>query len=75
MLVAAAGSTVPKAKKTGTTICGVVYKDGVVLGADTRATEGSTVSGSCKMALRLSSFSPFARIHLLSIASSPRAAD
>lgn len=68
----------PKAKKTGTTICGVVYKvrrldlllfcharicalratcdiqrvlsvislllqDGVVLGADTRATEGTTV--------------------------------
>ncbi len=28
---------------TGTTIVGVVYKDGVVLGADTRATGGSEV--------------------------------
>jgi 20S proteasome subunit beta 2 len=33
----------PKAHKTGTTICGLVYAGGVVLGADTRATEGSTV--------------------------------
>eukprot|EP00640_Fibrocapsa_japonica_P003058 CAMPEP_0113942838 /NCGR_PEP_ID=MMETSP1339-20121228/11693_1 /TAXON_ID=94617 /ORGANISM="Fibrocapsa japonica" /LENGTH=262 /DNA_ID=CAMNT_0000947481 /DNA_START=164 /DNA_END=952 /DNA_ORIENTATION=+ /assembly_acc=CAM_ASM_000762 len=33
-----------KAKKTGTTICGLVYKDGVVLGADTRATSGSEVA-------------------------------
>ena len=32
----------PKARKTGTTIVGLVYKDGVVLGADTRATEVST---------------------------------
>lgn len=31
------------AKKTGTTIVGIVYKDGVVLGADTRATGGSIV--------------------------------
>lgn len=30
--------------KTGTTIVGVVYKDGVVLGADTRATEDTTIS-------------------------------
>jgi 20S proteasome subunit beta 2 len=30
-------------KKTGTTICGVKYKDGIVLGADTRATGGSIV--------------------------------
>ena len=29
----------PKAKKTGTTIAGIIFKDGVVLGADTRATE------------------------------------
>ncbi|KAJ8598071.1 hypothetical protein CTAYLR_005559 [Chrysophaeum taylorii] len=34
----------PAAMKTGTTICGVVYKDGVVLGADTRATGGSEVA-------------------------------
>ena len=31
-------------KKTGTTIVGVVYNDGVVLGADTRATSGSEVA-------------------------------
>mmetsp|Transcript_2021 Transcript_2021/g.3058 ORF Transcript_2021/g.3058 Transcript_2021/m.3058 type:complete len:297 (-) Transcript_2021:92-982(-) len=35
--------TLPKAHKTGTTIVGLVYKDGIVLGADTRATEGETV--------------------------------
>jgi 20S proteasome subunit beta 2 len=34
----------PKAKKTGTTIVGVLYKDGVVLGADTRATDDTTVA-------------------------------
>lgn len=33
-----------RTKKTGTTIVGVVYKDGVILGADTRATEGSIVA-------------------------------
>jgi len=38
------GFKAPVAKKTGTTICGVIYKDGVVLGADTRATEGSIVA-------------------------------
>jgi len=37
------GATLPKFRKTGTTIVGVCYKDGVVLGADTRATGGSTV--------------------------------
>lgn len=34
----------PQAQKTGTTIVGVVFKDGVVLGADTRATAGSIVA-------------------------------
>lgn len=34
----------PKATKTGTTIVGMVFKDGVVLGADTRATSGSIVA-------------------------------
>jgi 20S proteasome subunit beta 2 len=34
----------PRAMKTGTTIVGIVYKDGVVLGADTRATNGSEVA-------------------------------
>lgn len=38
------GMKLPTAVKTGTTICGVIYKDGVVLGADTRATEGSIVA-------------------------------
>jgi len=38
------GYVAPKATKTGTTIVGMVYKDGVVLGADTRATAGSIVA-------------------------------
>lgn len=38
------GFPVPKATKTGTTIVGITYKDGVILGADTRATEDTTVS-------------------------------
>ncbi|GJQ85604.1 Prosbeta2 [Trypoxylus dichotomus] len=38
------GFPVPKAKKTGTTIAGIIYEDGVILGADTRATENTTVS-------------------------------
>uniref|UniRef100_A0A8D3A5Z8 Proteasome subunit beta n=1 Tax=Scophthalmus maximus TaxID=52904 RepID=A0A8D3A5Z8_SCOMX len=38
------GGSLPAARKTGTTICGVVFKDGVVLGADTRATEGMIVA-------------------------------
>jgi len=37
------GMKVPKGFKTGTTIVGLVYKDGVVLGADTRATGDTTV--------------------------------
>lgn len=36
-------SSLPKAWKTGTTIVGIIYKDGVVLGADTRATGGTEV--------------------------------
>ena len=38
------GAKIPRAKKTGTTIVGVIYDGGVVLGADTRATEGDTVA-------------------------------
>jgi len=34
----------PAARKTGTTIAGILFKDGVVLGADTRATDGNTVA-------------------------------
>ncbi|EGD73727.1 proteasome subunit beta type-7 [Salpingoeca rosetta] len=39
-----AGHHPPKATKTGTTIAGIIFKDGVVLGADTRATEGTIVA-------------------------------
>ncbi|PVU98091.1 hypothetical protein BB560_002108 [Smittium megazygosporum] len=38
------GVPLPRATKTGTTIVGLIYKDGVVLGADTRATAGSIVA-------------------------------
>lgn len=38
------GKAMPKAMKTGTTIAGIVFKDGIVLGADTRATGGSEVA-------------------------------
>uniref|UniRef100_UPI00398EBD31 proteasome subunit beta type-7-like n=1 Tax=Pristiophorus japonicus TaxID=55135 RepID=UPI00398EBD31 len=34
----------PKARKTGTTIAGLIFKDGVILGADTRATEDMVVA-------------------------------
>ncbi|XP_012252344.2 proteasome subunit beta type-7-like [Athalia rosae] len=38
------GYAQPKATKTGTTIVGIIFKDGVILGADTRATEDTIVS-------------------------------
>lgn len=38
------GFSAPKTTKTGTTIVGLIYKNGVVLGADTRATSGSIVA-------------------------------
>ncbi|XP_069047561.1 proteasome subunit beta type-10 [Lepisosteus oculatus] len=38
------GYKAPKARKTGTTIAGVMYKDGVILGADTRATDDMVVA-------------------------------
>jgi len=38
------GLEAPKPHKTGTTIAGVIFKDGIVLGADTRSTSGSTVA-------------------------------
>ncbi|EZA62723.1 hypothetical protein DMN91_006822 [Ooceraea biroi] len=38
------GFAAPKAVKTGTTIAGIVYKDGVILGGDTRATEDTIVA-------------------------------
>lgn len=43
------GFQAPKAVKTGTTIAGIVYKDGVILGADSRATEGPIIADkNCK---------------------------
>lgn len=38
------GYKLPTAIKTGTTIVGLIYKDGLVLGADTRATGGPIVA-------------------------------
>ncbi|XP_031560032.1 proteasome subunit beta type-7-like [Actinia tenebrosa] len=38
------GVKTPTARKTGTTIAGIVFKDGVILGADTRATEDTIVA-------------------------------
>ena len=43
-LAGALGLKAPTATKTGTTIAGIVFKDGVVLGADTRSTNGDTVA-------------------------------
>lgn len=43
-LLADKGFCAPQAMKTGTTICGVIFKDGIVLGADTRATNGDIVA-------------------------------
>lgn len=43
LLLGQPGAPKLKTRKTGTTICGVIYKDGVVLGADTRSTGGSVV--------------------------------
>ncbi|XP_011035440.1 PREDICTED: proteasome subunit beta type-7-A [Populus euphratica] len=37
------GLKLPPFRKTGTTIVGLVFQDGVILGADTRATEGPIV--------------------------------
>lgn len=42
-LLLKSGFKKPKETKTGTTIVGIIYKDGVVLGADTRATAGPIV--------------------------------
>lgn len=45
----------PKATSTGTTIVGCLFKDGIVLGADTRATEGPIVADkNCEKVRKLS---------------------
>jgi 20S proteasome subunit beta 2 len=41
-------TNLPKPRKTGTTICGVVFNGGVVLGADTRATGELVVDKNCQ---------------------------
>jgi len=52
---ASMGMTMPGAMKTGTTIVGLIYKDGVVLAADTRATEGPIVADkNCEKIHRIS---------------------
>mmetsp|Transcript_24877 Transcript_24877/g.27688 ORF Transcript_24877/g.27688 Transcript_24877/m.27688 type:complete len:270 (+) Transcript_24877:95-904(+) len=43
-ILAAVGLKMPGATKTGTTICGTLFKGGIVLGADTRATNGPIVA-------------------------------
>lgn len=43
-MLASKGFATPRAIKTGTTIVGITFKDGVILGADTRATEGPIVA-------------------------------
>lgn len=49
------GLKMPKALSTGTTIVGLIFKDGVVLGADTRATEGPIVADkNCEKIHRIS---------------------
>ncbi|XP_042611622.1 proteasome subunit beta type-7-like [Cyprinus carpio] len=50
----------PKPMKTGTTIAGVVYKDGVVLGADTRATSDEVVAD--KMCAKIHYIAPLTYI-------------
>jgi 20S proteasome subunit beta 2 len=42
-----AGVKPPTAMKSGTTICGIQLQDIVILGADTRATEGPMVADKC----------------------------
>lgn len=58
------GLPLPKATSTGTTIVGCLFKDGIVLGADTRATEGPIVADkNCeKVFLTYRSFLSFVSI-------------
>ena len=48
------GIPLPKATSTGTTIVGCLFKDGIILGADTRATEGPIVADkNCEKVCRI----------------------
>ena len=52
------GVKVPKATSTGTTIVGCLFDNGIVLGADTRATEGDIVADkNCEKVRYIQSFS------------------
>lgn len=42
------GLKMPQPMSTGTTICGVVFNNGIVLGADTRATAGTVADKNCE---------------------------
>merc|ERR1719219_3245802 len=44
VMLMSSGHKLPKFTKTGTTIAGIVFDKGVVLGADTRATSGPIVA-------------------------------
>lgn len=77
-VLAGRGVTIPRARKTGTTIVGVVFDGGVVLGADTRATEGDTVADkNCEkihyIAVRIAAIFPDAPVALLSPPQAPGA--
>jgi len=50
-MLAQKGYVPPKTTKTGTTICGVIFKDGVILAADTRSTAGDMVANKDCMKL------------------------
>ena len=53
------GVKMPKATSTGTTIVGCLFKDGIVLGADTRATSGEIVADkNCEKVPQLAECSP-----------------
>ncbi|XP_068159317.1 proteasome subunit beta type-7 [Drosophila tropicalis] len=53
----AEGYRPPRTVKTGTSIVGIIYENGVILGADTRATEGPIVSDkNCSKIHRLQDY-------------------
>ena len=62
------GIPLPKATSTGTTIVGCLFKDGIILGADTRATEGDIVAD--KNCEKVSSESPLPVSRIISLSDS-----
>ncbi|KAF5351259.1 hypothetical protein D9756_008467 [Leucocoprinus leucothites] len=62
------GLPLPNATSTGTTIVGCLFKDGIVLGADTRATEGTAADTEFTTALISSNM----ELHTLSSGRKPR---